>query len=64
MYFMFFTGKEQLLSYIKMMSGIGIFLGISSIVIGIVVFVYLGGGEYPVTSATGIWYGISVSIIE
>jgi hypothetical protein len=28
------------------------------------VFVYLGGGEYPVTSATGIWYGISVSIIE
>lgn len=48
--------KGRLLSYISMMSVVALCMGVVSIVVGILVFVYLGGGEYPITSATGIWY--------
>lgn len=50
--------KERLLSHIRMMSVVALFFGIVSLVVGILVFVYLGGGAYPITSATGIWYAI------
>jgi hypothetical protein len=50
------------LSTIKIMSGVALFLGIGSVTLGIVSLVYLGGAQYPVTSATGIWYGLMVSI--
>lgn len=38
------------------MSVVALFIGVVSLVVGILVFVYLGGGKYPISSATGIWY--------
>lgn len=48
--------KEKLLSHIRIMSVVALFIGVVSLVVGILVFVYLGGGKYPITTATGIWY--------
>ncbi|XP_011436595.3 uncharacterized protein [Magallana gigas] len=48
--------KGRLLSYISMMSVVALCMSVVSIIVGILVFVYLGGGGYPITSATGIWY--------
>lgn len=50
--------KERLLSSIRIMSVIGLGIGVVSVVVGILVFVFLEGGGYPITSAVGIWYGL------
>lgn len=47
-----------------MMSAVALFLGIGSVTVGILSLAYLGGAKYPVTALTGIWYGMSVSIIN
>lgn len=47
-----------------MMSAVALFLGIGSVTVGILSLAYLGGAKYPVTALTGIWYGLSVSIIN
>lgn len=52
------------MSSIKMMSAVALFLGIGSVTVGILSLAYLGGAKYPVTALTGIWYGMSVSIIN
>lgn len=54
--------KERLLSSIRIMSLIGLGIGVVSVVVGILVFVFLEGGGYPITSAVGIWYGLMVGI--
>lgn len=54
--------KEKLLSHIRIMSVVALFIGVVSLVVGILVFVYLGGGKYPITTATGIWYAFMVCI--
>lgn len=41
---------------------VALFIGVVSLVVGILVFVYLGGGKYPITTATGIWYAFMVCI--
>nr|XP_022332920.1 uncharacterized protein LOC111130313 [Crassostrea virginica] len=48
--------RERLMSFIKIMSAIALALGVVSIIVGILVFVYHGGGGYPVSTGVGIWY--------
>ncbi|XP_061193803.1 uncharacterized protein LOC133202041 [Saccostrea echinata] len=48
--------KEQVLSYIKILSAIGLFLGICSVGIGIAVLALMDGADYPLTTGTGIWF--------
>lgn len=50
--------KERPLSSIRIMSLIGLGIGFVSVVVGILVFVFLEGGKYPIISAVGIWYGL------
>ena len=50
------------MSFIKIMSAIALAVGVVSIIVGILVFVYHGGGGYPVSTGVGIWYAFMVSI--
>ncbi|XP_061193814.1 uncharacterized protein LOC133202051 [Saccostrea echinata] len=48
--------QERALSHIKILSAIGLFLGICSVGIGIAVLSLLDGASYPLTTGTGIWF--------
>lgn len=48
--------RERAMSYVKILSMIGLSLGTCSLGIGIAVLALLDGATYPVASGTGVWF--------